>query len=135
VSLCHAAKSLIAAGTVATPSECQSLASMIGYYDPNLKVENRSSGADDDGQPGSWQLFAFFRSVQPMRSQTRFATRSSADRSRFSPYGGVLLTCQGKFPINKLQKSSQLAILLLKMLDPEPQCSHNILPRRELSIP
>ena len=60
---------------------------------------------------------------------------SSADHSRGAPYGGVLLTCQGKFPINKLQKSSQLAILLLKILDPEPQCSHNILPRRALSVP
>jgi hypothetical protein len=61
--------------------------------------------------------------------------RSSADRSRGAPYGGVLLTCHGKFPINKLQKSGQLAILLLKILDPEPQCSHNILPRGALSIP
>jgi hypothetical protein len=59
----------------------------------------------------------------------------SADHSRGAPYRGVLLTCQGKFPINKLQKSSQPAILLLNVLDPEPQCSHYILPRRALSVP
>ena len=46
-----------------------------------------------------------------------------------------MLTRQGKFPINKLQKSSQLAILLLKTLDPEPQSRHYALPRRKLSIP
>jgi hypothetical protein len=74
----------------------------------------------DHAQLGSWKLFAFFRTPQLMRLQTRLATRSSADRSRCAPYGGVLLACQGKFPINELQKSGQLAVLLLKHLDPEP---------------
>jgi hypothetical protein len=59
----------------------------------------------------------------------------SADRSRCGAYGGVLLACQGKFPIHQLQKASQFAILLLKILDPKPQRRHYILPRRALSIP
>jgi hypothetical protein len=35
----------------------------------------------------------------------------------------------------KLQKASQFAIFLLKILDPEPQSRHYVLPRRALSIP
>jgi hypothetical protein len=58
----------------------------------------------------------------------------SADRSRCDAYGGVLLACRGKFPIHQLQKASQFAILLLKILDPEAQSRHDVLPRRALSI-
>ncbi len=35
---------------------------------------------------------------------------SSADRSTCAAYGGVLLACQGKFPIYQLQKASQFAM-------------------------
>lgn len=45
----------------------------------------------------------------------------SADPSRCGASGGVLLACQGEFPVHQLQKASQFAILLLKILDPEPQ--------------
>jgi hypothetical protein len=64
---------------------------------------------------------------------------SSEDRSsesfKMSSYGGSLLTCQGKLPICKLQKTSQFAILLFKSLDSEPQRRHYVLPRHALSIP
>jgi hypothetical protein len=49
---------------------------------------------------------------------------SYPDHSRRAAQWSVLFTRQGKFPINKLQQSSQLAIFLLKILDPEPQRHH-----------
>jgi hypothetical protein len=58
----------------------------------------------------------------------------SADRSRCDAYGGALLARRGKFPIHQLQKASQFAILL-KILDPEAQSCHYVLPRRALSFP
>ncbi len=57
-----------------------------------------------------------------------------ADHSRCAPYGGVLLACQGKFPIYKLEKPSQFVVLLLKHFDPEPQCCHDILSGETLAI-
>ena len=62
---------------------------------------------------------------------TRLATSSSADRFQGAvPHGNVLLARQGKLPMRKLQKSSQLAVLLLKSLDPVPQRRHYVLPKR-----
>jgi hypothetical protein len=92
------------------------------HYDfGRLRTRSQLRLSADDGQFGSWQLFAFFRTPQPLRLQTRLTTRSSADRSSCAPCGGVLFACQGKLPICKLQTATEFAILLLKSLDPEPQ--------------
>jgi hypothetical protein len=69
------------------------------HYDfGRLRTRSQLRLIADDGQFGSWQLFAFFRTPQPLRLQTRLTTRSSADRSSCAPCGGVLFACQGKLP-------------------------------------
>ncbi len=45
---------------------------------------------------GSWEVGNSLHSFVLLRWQTRLPTRSSADRSRCAPYGGLLLACQGR---------------------------------------
>ncbi len=91
--------------------------SILGRSTGSLRCPSRKTGNREVGS-----LFHSSGLLNQRDCGVGWRMTSSADHSRGAPYGGVLLTCQGKFPINKLQKSSQLAILLLKILDAQPQC-------------
>jgi hypothetical protein len=128
-------------GSLRTPS-CTSREKVVALFFSGVEIARGTAPAHHVpriGDAAQLHRFLHFRVVFPYSLTNEIAEsvsdEGSADPSRCSAYGGVLLACQGKFPVHQLQKASQFPILLLKILDPEPQSRHYVLPRRALSIP